>query len=237
MANYNDAQALLQQLKPIINRCIENHPLVKSAIKAKKATVESVDTAKKTVTVRFPFDTSLTTLPYNPQMENYLTTGTVKGKTVSVWFYQSISNGIVMQDGAWSVSESGDSSNIFDLVYPVGSIYMSVNNVNPQTLFSGTWEKIEGRFLLGASNSYSLGSSGGDANAVNVKHSHTGIFWKGDGQEIKRAGTGAGTLGVEMSDNAAGNYNYSIATSMEGEDGTGKNMPPYLAVNIWKRTA
>lgn len=103
MANYNDAQALLQQLKPIINRCIENHPLVKSAIKAKKATVESVDTAKKTVTVRFPFDTSLTTLPYNPQMESYLTTGTVKGKTVSVWFYQSLSNGIVMQDGTWSI--------------------------------------------------------------------------------------------------------------------------------------
>lgn len=107
MANYNDAQALLQQLKPIINQCIENHPLVKSAIKAKKATVADIDnpvnTTAKTVTVRFPFDTTLVTLPYNPQMESYLTTGTVKGKTVSVWFYQSLSNGIVMQDGAWSI--------------------------------------------------------------------------------------------------------------------------------------
>lgn len=103
MANYNDAQALLQQLKPIINQCIENHPSVKSAIKAKKATVESVSTTDKTVIVRFPFDSTLVTLPYNPQMESYLTTGTVKGKTVSVWFYQSLSNGIVMQDGAWSI--------------------------------------------------------------------------------------------------------------------------------------
>lgn len=103
MANYNDAQALLQQLKPIINQCIENHPLVKSAIKAKKATVDSVNTTAKTVTVRFPFDSTLTTLPYNPRMESYLTTGTVKGKAVSVWFYQSLSNGIVMQDGAWSI--------------------------------------------------------------------------------------------------------------------------------------
>lgn len=102
MANYNDAQQLLQQLKPIINQCIENHPSVKSAIKAKKATVDSVDATNKTVTVRFPFDSSLTTLPYNPQMESYLTTGTVAGKTVSVWFSQSLSNGIVMQDGAWS---------------------------------------------------------------------------------------------------------------------------------------
>lgn len=103
MANYNDAQKLLQQLKPIINQCIENHPSVKSAIKAKKATVESVGTSNKTVTVRFPFDTSTVTLPYNPQMESYLTTGVVKGKTVSVWYYQSISNGIVMQDGAWTI--------------------------------------------------------------------------------------------------------------------------------------
>lgn len=104
MSNYNDTQAVLQQLKPIINQCIENHPEVKSAIKAKKATIESVNSENKTVVVRFPFDTTLVELPYNPQMEGYLTTGTVKGKTVSVWFYQSLSNGIVMQDGTWGVS-------------------------------------------------------------------------------------------------------------------------------------
>lgn len=112
MANYNAAQQLLQQLKPIINQCIENHPSVKSAIKAKKAVVANVenpvDTTAKTVKVKFlpdifnqevePF-----TFPYNPQMESYLTTGMVKGKAVSVWYYQSISNGIVMQDGAWSI--------------------------------------------------------------------------------------------------------------------------------------
>ena len=40
-----------------------------------------------------------------------------------------------------------------DLVYPVGSIYMSVNNVNPKNLFGGEWEKIEGRFLLGSGTS------------------------------------------------------------------------------------
>lgn len=109
MANYNDAQALLQQLKPIINECIENHPNVKAAIKAKKAVVwEQANTTNKTVKVKFLPDifneeVAPLTLPYNPQMESYLTTGTVKGKTVSVWYYQSVTNGIVMQDGLWSI--------------------------------------------------------------------------------------------------------------------------------------
>ena len=57
-------------------------------------------------------------------------------------------------------------SQVFDVVYPVGSIYMSVNNVNPATLFGGTWEKIEGKFLLGASSGHSLGETGG-AEKVN----------------------------------------------------------------------
>lgn len=32
--------------------------------------------------------------------------------------------------------------NILDMIYPVGSIYLSVNNVDPSTLFGGAWERI-----------------------------------------------------------------------------------------------
>lgn len=78
---------------------------------------------------------------------------------------------------------------VFNAVYPVGSIYMSASNVNPTTLFGGTWEQITGRFLLASSNSHSLGQTGGaetvsytPAGAVGnhtltaaemPKHSHT----------------------------------------------------------------
>lgn len=44
-----------------------------------------------------------------------------------------------------------------DNVYPVGSIYLTVNDVNPSTLFGGVWEKIEDKFLIGKSSNYSQG--------------------------------------------------------------------------------
>lgn len=51
-----------------------------------------------------------------------------------------------------------------DDIYPVGSVYLSVNNANPATLFGGTWELIAGgRCLIGASKTYPLGSTGGEA--------------------------------------------------------------------------
>lgn len=60
---------------------------------------------------------------------------------------------------------------MLDTIYPVGSIYMSVNNVSPSTLFGGTWEAIQDRFLLAAGSSYSGGTTGGSA-----KHTPSGTL-------------------------------------------------------------
>lgn len=49
-------------------------------------------------------------------------------------------------------------------VYPVGSIYMSINNVSPQVLFGGTWQQIKDTFLLSAGDTHSAGSTGGEEN-------------------------------------------------------------------------
>lgn len=83
-----------------------------------------------------------------------------------------------------------------DMIYPVGSIYMSVSNTSPETLFGGTWVQLTDRFLIGAGNSYSVNGTGG-ASSVNITPS----------------GNNSGT---------ALNIN---------------QMPPYLAVYMWKRTA
>lgn len=65
-------------------------------------------------------------------------------------------------------------------VYPVGSIYMSVNATDPSVLFEGTtWQQIAGgRCLIGADANYKAGTMGGDATvtlALNQipAHGHT----------------------------------------------------------------
>ena len=72
-------------------------------------------------------------------------------------------------------------ADIAGLMYPVGSIYISVNSTSPATLFGGTWEQIEDTFLLAAGSSYTAGDTGGEAIHVltsdempSHKHTFTG---------------------------------------------------------------
>ena len=130
-------------------------------------------------------------------------------------------------------------------VYPVGSIYMSVNNVSPSVLFGfGVWEKIEDKFLLGSGTTYANGSTGGSADAVIVSHSHQP---NADGENFvtsedptanntRVAYSASGNRWVD-GQTSPSNFHHRTSTNTVGEDGTNKNMPPYITVNIWKRTA
>lgn len=121
--------------------------------------------------------------------------------------------------------------------YPVGSIYMSVNNVNPSEFFGGTWEQIKDRFLLACGTTYSNGVTGGEAThklTVNEMPSHNhGIdtsinasSWNGSNNSLGRLNGGT----VEYKAGAPWIYN-------TGGSQAHNNMPPYLAVYVWKRTA
>lgn len=135
---------------------------------------------------------------------------------------------------------------VLDNVYPVGAVYISINSTSPQTLFGGTWEQIQGQFLLGASSAYPAGSTGGSKDAVVVAHSHNPANQSGYYGFITSASK-AFTVGDMGSQSGSGRY-YPYSTSAydvsrntqtgsTGVSGTDKNMPPYIAVYMWYRTA
>ena len=140
---------------------------------------------------------------------------------------------------------SSDVTDLIDVIYPVGSIYMSVNSTSPQTLFGfGVWEKIEDKFLLASGSTYANGSTGGSADAVIVSHSHKP---NADGENFvtsedpnanntKVAYSASGNRWVD-GQTSQSHFHHRTSTNKVGEDGTGKNMPPYIVVNVWKRTA
>lgn len=128
----------------------------------------------------------------------------------------------------------------FNKIYPVGSIYMSVNSTNPSTLFGGEWERIEDKFLLASGTTYANGSTGGSADAVVVTHNHSAndkYVLTTSGGAITRNST-AGTTGTKVSNLLKSDDGIARNTiGNTGTSGVGKNMPPYLAVNVWVRIA
>ena len=142
-------------------------------------------------------------------------------------------------------------SSIVDAVYPVGSIYMSVNSANPSTLFGGTWEQIEDTFLLAAGQNYTAGDTGGSAThtltkeELPVEHMTLRNLYRVDNGETISIMSQTGTDGDVVPDSAI-TFNaahVSAATTAHatvytyGGSQAHNNMPPYLAVYVWKRTA
>lgn len=142
---------------------------------------------------------------------------------------------------------------VLDLVYPVGSIYMSVNATSPSTLFGGTWERLKDRFLLAAGDTYSAGATGGEAtHTLTVKEmpSHEGHMYS-NFNDSGWAGRNGDKNSYFLDSNTATGYKkfedrpYKLVSTNEivmqgysrGGSQSHNNMPPYLAVYMWKRTA
>lgn len=131
------------------------------------------------------------------------------------------------------------------LGYPIGSIYMSTENVNPSIHFGGTWELYgKNKFLIGAGGKYGGGETGGDETIT-----LTGNQMPSHGHSIipKLTNTGEEVGGYGLSMDASGYRDRVIILHRgtggivgTGETGAGlehSNMPPYLGVFFWKRTA
>ena len=132
-------------------------------------------------------------------------------------------------------------SAILNKIYPIGSIYMSIESASPASFLGGTWEQILGKFLLASDDvltdgtittagSYHIGDSGGEAtHTLTVEempsHTHSTPVKSGLYTTIE----GSGNTWVPIYNNEYVGYS--------GGGQAHNNMPPYLVVNIWKRIA
>lgn len=127
---------------------------------------------------------------------------------------------------------------LLDFVYPVGAIYMSVSEISPATLFGGTWERIQDRFLLAAGSSYTAGNTGGEATHTLTKNempTHSHEIYSGYGDVVSNVSDAYRYQTWGSSDRGWKTGN--LGTSNIGGGKAHNNMPPYLVVYMWKRTA
>ena len=133
---------------------------------------------------------------------------------------------------------SSDITDLYNLIYPIGSIYLSVNSVDPSTLFGGTWEKIKDKFLLSDGDTYSIGSTGGEATHTLTidempSHRHTSVR-RYNGTDDNNF---SGHIANAVESNDTSTLQEQLYTDYTGGSQPHNNMPPYLAINVWKRVA
>ena len=123
-------------------------------------------------------------------------------------------------------------NDMLDIIYPVGSIYISFNSINPTTLFGGNWEQIKDVFLLSAGDTYNEGETGGEAThklTINEmpRHNHSYSY--------NAQTTGISTMAIRLTDNSKINSYTGTEDGFSGGNEAHNNMPPYLVVYMWKR--
>ena len=145
---------------------------------------------------------------------------------------------------------------VINEIYPVGSIYMSEKDdtvEKVQRKFGGTWEKVTDRFLVGASTSYPVSTTGG-----NKTHSHKYGFQYGGyfGMVLLESNSNAGILNFSESNSISispinSTYSFSGIANNSAQAGNSElssnyyrligqseyvsSLPPYYSVYIYKR--
>ena len=146
--------------------------------------------------------------------------------------------------------------------WPVGSIYISINNVNPTKYFGGTWVAFgTGRTLVGVDSNQtefkSVEKTGGAKTHTLTKgqipsHNHEGKTGTALSSFLRVVGAAGTTIAVNHTvgyasgaafvDTNGGNipganHYHEFTTSSVGNGEAHNNLQPYITVYFWKRTA
>lgn len=146
-------------------------------------------------------------------------------------------------------------STLFLLMHPVGTPYASEDPTSPAELYGGTWERIEGKFIMGASDTYPAGSTGGSA-----EHEHEyklSFMWRlgalvgyqasaisaynyktqSWNNSNKRVNDGQYTLANDGFSSTYGEKPGGQVYSVTGNTASNSSIPPYYCTYIWRRVA
>lgn len=135
----------------------------------------------------------------------------------------------------WYRATPAQLQSILDFIYPVGSIYMSYSHNDPSLMFGGTWVRLTGGFLWASQAGDIIGQTGGEKThmlTVNELPAHTHF--------TSVANTASGSVSANNKiryNNSATSYVGSIEGESTGGGQAHNNMPPYIQVSIWRRTA
>ena len=123
--------------------------------------------------------------------------------------------------------------NLMDIIYPVGSIYQSMNAISPASSIGGTWTRLN-TFLYGSTTANNTGGEATHTLTIDEmpKHNHRTI----NSDCIYNSNSGANRFTVSTGTTAAFSQSYFTVTDSGGGQ-PHNNLPPYTTCFIWYRTA
>ena len=126
---------------------------------------------------------------------------------------------------------------------PVGKLWASDDPTSPASIVGGTWERIKDRFILAAGDTYAAGSTGGSAN-----HNHSigkmfaAAYFIGSYVDYHYSGNVVwspnykNTFPGGISETETSGTNHSAGITVYGSPTKeAGNLPPYIAMYVWKR--
>lgn len=142
-------------------------------------------------------------------------------------------------------------NSIKSAMYPVGSVYITYNNVNPGTFLGGTWERFgQGRTLVGegtgndgsTSMSFTANSTGGEYKhklTVDEMPNHKHAVYIQNTTSNPQVNAPKWTIALPNSwkQYASDTKLFGPSTGNVGGDASHNNIQPYITVYFWRRTA
>lgn len=124
-----------------------------------------------------------------------------------------------------------------DFIYPIGSLYLTTNTIDPNVIFGGTWEKISNDAYLKIASGDTAGNLNGTSSDHKIpvssmpSHSHDLIIHSGGtlNDTVGVGGTGNGTK--------SGTLTGGTGWGIRNKGGGNPYYPYYYDVFVWKRIA